>query len=56
MPLLLPDELDYQVQKYVKELRKRGLPINTAVVVASAQGIVMSKNSDILLSSGAGGN
>ena len=54
-PLLLPDELDYQVQEYVKELRKRGLPINTAVVVASAQGIVMNKNPDLLSSNGAGG-
>ena len=42
-PLLLPEELDYQVQEYVKELCKCGLPINTAVVVASAQGIVMNK-------------
>ena len=43
-PLLLPDELDYQFQEYIKEFCKRGLPISTAVVVASAQGIVMNKN------------
>ena len=54
-PLLLPDELDYQAQEYIKELRKRGLPINTAVVVASAQGIVMNRNADLLSSSGTGG-
>ena len=54
-PFLLPDELDYQVQEYVKELCKYGLPINTAVVVASTQGIIMNKNPDLLSSSGAGG-
>ena len=45
-PLLLPDELDYQVQEYVKELCKRGLlvHVNTAVVVASTQGIVISRH------------
>ena len=54
-PLLLPDELDYQAQEYIKELCKRGLPINTAVVVTSTQGIVMNRNADLLSSSGAGG-
>ena len=54
-PLLLPDELDYQAQEYIKELCKRGLPINTAVVVASTQGIIMNRNADLLSSSGTGG-
>ena len=42
-PLLLPDALDHQVQEYVKDLRKRGLPINTSLVVAAGEGIVMNK-------------
>ena len=54
-PLLLPDEIDYHVQEYVKELRKCGLPINTAIVVASAQGIIMNKTPDLLSSRGTGG-
>ena len=54
-PLLLPDKLDYKLQEYVKELCKCGLPISTAVVVASVQGIVTNKNPYLLSSSGAGG-
>ena len=40
LPFLLPDALDHQVQEYVKDLQKRGLPINTSLLVV---GIVMSK-------------
>ena len=39
-PFLLPDELDHQVQVYLKDLRKQGLPINSAVVIAAAEGIL----------------
>ena len=42
-PLLLPNELDDQVKEYVRDVRKRGLPVNTHVVVAAAEGIVMNK-------------
>jgi len=41
-PLLLPDELDYQVREYLKDLRKRGMLINSAVVIAAAEGILTS--------------
>ena len=47
-PLLLPDELYHQVQEYVKDLCKRGLAINTAVVVVAAEGIVMNKNASLV--------
>ena len=46
-PLLLPDELDHQIQEYLKDLRKRGMPINTAVVVAAAEGILLNKNASL---------
>ena len=42
-PLLMPDVLDHQMQEYVKDLRKRGLPINASLVVAAGEGIVMNK-------------
>ena len=51
-PFLLPDELDHQVQEY---LRKRGLPINSAVVVAAAEGILMNKNATLVSKNGEGG-
>ena len=41
--LLLADAMDHQVQEYVKDLRKCGLPINTSLVVAAGEGIVVSK-------------
>ena len=41
-PFLLPDELDHEVQVYLKDLRKRGLPINSAVVIVAAEGILMN--------------
>ena len=54
-PLLLPDELDHQVQEYIKDLRKRGLPVNTAVVIAAAEGILMNKNASLMSKNGDGG-
>ena len=54
-PLLLPDELDRQVQKHVKDFRKRGLPINSAVVIAAAKGILMNKNATLVSKNGEGG-
>ena len=47
-PLLLRDELDGQVQKYIKELRSRGTAVNSSVVIAAAEGIVMNKDANIL--------
>ena len=54
-PFLLPDELDHQVQVYLKDLRKRGLPINSAVVTAAAEGILMNKNTTLVSKNGEGG-
>ena len=41
-PLLLGKELDQQVQDYVKDLRSRGCPINTSIVIGVGKGIVMN--------------
>ena len=53
-PLLLGNDLDGQVQEYLKGLRKCGMPINTFIVIASARGIVMNKNANLLVSNGGG--
>jgi len=46
-PLLLGNELDRQVQDYIKYLCQRGTT-NTSVVMASAEGIVKSKDANLL--------
>ena len=51
-PLLLGNELDMQVREYIKYLRERGTAVNTAVVMASAEGIVKSKDANLLKGSG----
>ena len=43
-PLLLGNELDKQVQEYVKYMRDRGTAVNTTIVMAAAEGIVKSKD------------
>ena len=53
-PLLLGKDLDAQVQEYLRSLRKCGMPINTSIVIDSAQGIVMNKNANLLVSNGGG--
>jgi len=40
--------LDRQVQDYIKYLREQGTAINTRVVMASAEGIVKSKDATLL--------
>ena len=47
-PLLLGAELDTQVQEYIKNVRRRGLPVNTTVVIGSAKGILMYKDANLL--------
>jgi len=54
-PFLLPDELDCQVQEYVKDFCKRGLPSNSAVVIAAAEGILMNKNATLVSKNGESG-
>ena len=51
-PLLLGNELDMQVREYIKYLRERGTAVNTAVVMASAEGIVKSKDANLLKGNG----
>ncbi len=51
-PLLLGAELDRQVQAYITTLRKNGAVVNTAIVMACAEGIVCNKDSNLLSSNG----
>ena len=51
-PLLIGEELDQQVQQYIKDSRKRGLSINTSVVIAAGHGIVMAHNANQLAENG----
>ena len=37
-----------QVQEYIKHLRKAGSPVNTQIVIATAQGIILSKDANLL--------
>jgi len=46
-PLKLGEELDKQVREYVFDLRGKGLVINTAVVIASVEGILMHKDANL---------
>jgi len=52
-PLLLPERLDTLVQEYIKELRKCGATVS-AMVVATARGIIMNKDANLLYSNGGG--
>ena len=47
-PLLLPDKLDHQVQEYIKELCTCGVAINSVIAIATAQGIIMNKDTNLL--------
>ena len=47
-PLLIGDEADKELQEYVRYLRATGAAVNTAVVIASAEGILLSKDANIL--------
>jgi transposase-like protein len=47
-PLLLGEELDKRVQLYVSSLRGHGAVINTRIVMAAAEGIVKSYDSNLL--------
>ena len=55
-PLLLPDKLDHQVQEYLKELHVHGVAINSAIVIATAQGYIMNKDANLLSCNGGGIN
>ena len=49
-PLMLGDELDKQDREYVRDLQAMGVTINTAVVLASAEGIIIHKDANLLQS------
>ena len=51
-PLLLGEEIDCQVQSYLRALRAGGGVINTAIARAAARGIVMSLNRSLLTVNG----
>ena len=47
-PLLLGNDLlDKRVREYVKYLRERSTAVNTAVVIAAAEGIIMNKDATV---------
>ena len=46
--MLISEELGRQVQEYIRDARKRGLPINTSVVIGVGYGIVMKKDTNRL--------
>ena len=47
-PLKIGEDLDKQVREYIIHLRSTGTSINTTVVIASAEGILMHENADLL--------
>ena len=51
-PLLLGEELDKQVQAYLTELRANGGPVNIAIAIVTARGIVKDANSNLLSENG----
>ena len=53
-PLLIREELDAQVQDYVRHVRKGGLAINTSVVIAAGRGMIMNRDTNQLSDIGGG--
>ena len=51
-PLLLGEELDGQVKMYITALRSNGAVINSAIVMACAEGLVKSHDSNLLQCNG----
>ena len=51
-PLLLGSELDERVQLFLKQLRANGAVINTAIVMATAEGIIQNEDSNLLAKNG----
>ena len=45
---MIGENLDKQVHDYVGYLRSQGAVVNTAVVIASAEGILMYKDPNLL--------
>lgn len=51
-PMLLDDELDWQVQAYLVRLRGSGCAVNFSIVLGAAKGIVMKHDSNLLDTNG----
>ena len=51
-PLLLGQELDKSVQDYINTMRKVGGVVNTAIVMAAANGIIVAKSPALLTQHG----
>ena len=49
---MVTEELETQVQEYIKDMRKRGLAINTLIVIASGRGIIMNRDANLLFKNG----
>ena len=47
-PLLVGKELDKHVETFLQQLQANGVVINTAIVMATVEGIVCSKDSNLL--------
>ena len=42
-PLATGEEIDQQVQHYLRELRKKGCVVNTSVAISAGEGILLNK-------------
>ena len=51
-PLLIGDDLDKQVQAYIKDLRKSHAAVNTAILISAGEGIVRGHDASLLSSNG----
>lgn len=55
-PLMIGEELDKHVQEYIAYMRSTGATVNTAVVLACAEGILMHEDAALLTRIKAGRN
>lgn len=55
-PLLISEELDRQVQEYLRYLREQGSAVNSAIAIATAEGVVRSVDANLLACNGGGIN
>ena len=51
-PFMLGEELEIQVRAYLTALRENGAVVNTAIAIRCAEGIVKSKDSNLLAANG----
>ena len=47
-PLLIGVQLDDRVELYIKEMRKKGVILNTRVVMAAAEGIMTCHDANLI--------